>query len=64
MKPRRKNKPGAGRPKIDRPKVRLSLRVGADVADYLGEHPNRTAVVEAAVRSSPGYRERVESRPQ
>ena len=64
MKPHRKNKPGAGRPKIARPKVRLSLRVGADVADYLHEQQNRTKVVEAAVRASGGYREWAESRPQ
>lgn len=64
MKPRRKNKPGAGRPKIDRPKVRLSLRVGADVAEYLGEQANRTVVVEAAVRESVGYREWSESQPK
>ena len=46
-----------GRPSIDRIKAPYSMKIDAELRDYLRDCENGTAVIESALRRSKGFQE-------
>lgn len=51
-KPKRKNKPGAGRPPKEQTKKVITFRIDEDLKDFIDSAENRSELINACIRKA------------